>query len=406
MILQNEEKVKENLDEEVRPNIDDLEELPTVEETSSSKISIGNYVEALDLSYNNLEHTLLYKGEPITELIEANIFTEAYSVFRSINVHRFKAAMLHYGGKRKVHPIHDYINALPVWDGKDTIGELAKFFNAKTHPDLPTRRLLELTIVGMVRRWTEYQYSPCLVLASKQGKGIGKSYFSQWLCPLPDLFVRKPVSPDSKDDRILLATKMIWEIEELGATTSRKDVGLVKSFVSSTQVTERKPYQQKAETLPVPCSLIATVNDSSGFLTDVENRRFLILSLTSIDWNYEQQINKKQLYAQAYALLKKNPNVLKLTEAELEAQVSSNLDNRMESNADIAIQEEFEYVDDPTAFVSSMRIMNYLSEHHIQASYNAIASAMFLLGAEKLYPRIKGVKTRGFCKVREKIRIT
>ncbi|HEU4984619.1 MAG TPA: VapE domain-containing protein, partial [Nitrososphaera sp.] len=87
----------------------------------------------------------------------------------------------------------------------------------------------------------------------------------------------------------------------LDATTRRADVSALKDIITKRDVTVRKAYGQYDTTKPALASFIGTVNDSTGFLTDdTGNRRFLVASIDSIDWSY-QQLDRDQLWAEALA---------------------------------------------------------------------------------------------------------
>ena len=73
--------------------------------------------------------------------------------------------------------------------------------------------------------------NPMLVLDGDQD--IGKSTFCKFLAsPLPELFVEDAIHPDDKEHHRYLATKWIWEVAELGATTRRQDQEAIKSFLT------------------------------------------------------------------------------------------------------------------------------------------------------------------------------
>ena len=79
-----------------------------------------------------------------------------------------------------------------------------------------------------------------LVLSGAQGKG--KSYLAKWLCPLPDMFIESAIYPDNTDHLKYLASRWIWAVDELGATTRRADIEGLKAFITKDVATFRAVY--------------------------------------------------------------------------------------------------------------------------------------------------------------------
>jgi Virulence-associated protein E-like domain len=113
------------------------------------------------------------------------------------------------------------------------------------------------------------------------------------------------IHTEDKDYLIYLCSKWIWEVDELGATTRKANVEALKSFLSKQVVTVRKAYGKDEIDKPAVASFNGTINNTSGFLSDVTgSRRFMVTTLTSIDWNYWNEIDINQVWAQAVALYK------------------------------------------------------------------------------------------------------
>jgi predicted P-loop ATPase len=133
-------------------------------------------------------------------------------------------------------------------------------------------------------------------------QGRGKSRLVRWLCPLPQLFNEGPISPDNKDDQIKLLETWLWEVAELDSTTKRAERSALKHFITMRNVGVRVPYGRYAINKTAVASMIGTINeDGTGFLNDpTGDRRFVVIHLDDIDWNYTQ-IDIGQLWAELYA---------------------------------------------------------------------------------------------------------
>ena len=198
------------------------------------------------------------------------------------------------------HPIKDFLKlVIKNYDGKPHIEKLASYFK-DTDGVFPL--YLRKWLIGSIGKILASEQNPVLVLDGEQG--IGKSKFVDWLCPqtVKTSFVSSPVFPDDKDCRILLGTKWIWEIAELGSTTKKADRELLKHFLSLERITVRLPYGKRAVDMPAQASFIGTVNDEYGVLNDpTGSRRFRICHIDEIDWRgYVLDMDIQQVWGEAY----------------------------------------------------------------------------------------------------------
>jgi hypothetical protein len=198
------------------------------------------------------------------------------------------------------HPIKDYLEELE-WDGEDHIKALSGYF---TDSQGEFQKFLHLWLLGAVAKIYESGQNVMLVLESPQD--IGKSYFVRWLCPLQTYFIEEAVRPDSKDDQMMRISKWVWEVSELGSTTRRQDRESLKAVITQIETTLRVPYAKYPITKPNTASYIGTLNDEgTGFLGDpTGNRRFMVVTVTDIDWAYAKEVDAEQVWAQAVAAYK------------------------------------------------------------------------------------------------------
>jgi predicted P-loop ATPase len=183
-------------------------------------------------------------------------------------------------------------------------------------------------LIGAVAKAMTGAQNMMLALAGPQS--IGKSLFARWLCPLPEYFLEAPINVNDKDTYVRLISRFIWEVSELDATTRKADVAALKAFITEEQVTVRKAYGRHDTVRPALASLIGTVNQSTGFLSDdTGNRRFLVATIEAIDWSYTQ-LDIHQIWAEAVAAYKRGePH--RLTTEERAAQDQQNKLHETES---------------------------------------------------------------------------
>ena len=201
------------------------------------------------------------------------------------------------------NPIKDRFDCLPAWDGTPRIKELAAYLKPET-PDLAAT-LLYKWMIGAVSKL--YAKTQNMVLVIQGDQGTGKSHFAEWLASTFDreYFTADDLDPRDKDYQIRACTTFIWEIGEMDDTTSKKDFGALKRFLTTKVFKLRLPFGFRDTMLPVICSYIGTVNETGGFLIDQSgNRRFWVFKSKGIDFEYVSKFNPDDLWAEAFAAFK------------------------------------------------------------------------------------------------------
>lgn len=266
----------------------------------SPRLKADEYLEILsgmgyEFALNQMDDQVYVNGAMLSDVTAATIRSKMSDVghtrFSIIEDAYTRAAQ-----SKPFHPVTDYLSGLK-WDGKNHIYELTgKFKDADCMMYFFFRRWL----IGAVAKAYTGTQNPMLVLDGPQG--MGKSEFTRWLCPVPDMHVEKPIHPDSNDDSIMLMSKWIWEAGELGSTTRRADKDALKHFLTIRRVTVRVPYAKHAISKPALASFIGTINSDGGGLLDdsTGNRRYLIVELQEIDWSYTS-LDIDQVWAEAVA---------------------------------------------------------------------------------------------------------
>lgn len=256
---------------------------------------------------NRCADTVEVNGHALDDIVQAEIRTALRDNNLTKKIPYAEDAYVAHAKKNAYHPVQDYLDALK-WDGNDHITALAACLMSRdpqiTYRDgtsLPLPHVyLYRWLIGAASKIYTGSQNPMLVWDGPQG--IGKSTLARWLCPIPGFFMEGPINPSDKDSDVRLITQLIWEVAELDATTRKADQSALKSFITKQVVTVRPSYGRHDIKKPAMCSLIGTVNNTSGFLADeTGSRRFLITKLDRIDRKY-QNIDPDQLWAQSVAL--------------------------------------------------------------------------------------------------------
>ena len=199
---------------------------------------------------------------------------EHYGSFSERNM---KIAVTKVAEDRIFHPVRDYLNALPVWDGVKRIDTLLhRCLEADDSPYVRavTRKLFVAAVARVYKPGTKFDS----VLVLDGAQGIGKSTLFRMLAG--DRFYAETLSlTDMNDKNAAEKLQGIWfvEIGEL-AGMKKADIEKVKAFLSTTDDQYRVSYGHWVESHPRNCVIIATVNGERGYLRDITgNRRFWIV---------------------------------------------------------------------------------------------------------------------------------
>lgn len=181
--------------------------------------------------------------------------------------------------ERRFHPLRDYLDGLPDWDGVARVpGLLIRYMKADDTEYV--RAVTRKTFVAAVARVYQpgVKFDCMLVLDGEQGIGkstlfkelAGEEYFSDSL-QLSDM--------DGKAAAEKLQGFWVCEIAEL-AGMKKADIEKVKSFLSSSDDKFRPSYGKTVESHPRQGIMVASVNGDRGYLRDITgNRRFWIVKL-------------------------------------------------------------------------------------------------------------------------------
>ena len=216
----------------------------------------------------------------------------------------FEVAFNSIVDNRRFHPVRDYLDTLPKWDGVKRVEEVfIKFLSADDNDY--TRAITKKTFAACVARayhpGTKFDSIPVLDGA----QGIGKSTLIKYLAG-EEFFSDNLSLTDMNDKTAAEKIQGNWLIE-IGELSGMKkaDIEKVKSFVSTTDDKYRASYGRVVESHPRQCVIFATVNgDGRGYLRDITgNRRFWIVkcnqTLQKRMWDENDKNYRDQFWSEA-----------------------------------------------------------------------------------------------------------
>lgn len=203
---------------------------------------------------------------------------------------------------RRFHPIRDYLDDLPPWDGTKRIETLImRCLQADDTPYVRavTRKTFAAAVARIYKPGTKFDS----VLVFDGVQGIGKSTLFKDL--VGDEFYSETLSLTDMDDKSGAEKLQGFWVVEIGELAGMKkaDIEKVKAFLSTSDDKYRPSYGKTVESHPRQCIIIASVNGERGYLRDITgNRRFWIVKVHQEvqikKWNFTAE-ERDQIWAEA-----------------------------------------------------------------------------------------------------------
>lgn len=237
---------------------------------------------------------------------------------------------------RHFHPVRDYLNSLPEWDGVKRVEDLfIKYLQAEDteYVCTVTRKTFAAAVARIYVPGIKFDCVPVL----DGDQGIGKSTIVKDLVS-PEYYSETLSLTDMDDKSGAEKLQGFWAVEigEL-AGMKKADIEKVKAFLSTCDDKYRPSYGRVVESHPRQCIIIATVNGERGYLRDITgNRRFWIIKLhqkkQKKTWNFTPEF-RAQFWAEAKEIWKSGEKLYLegdvLVEAEKMQQSAMEVDERV-----------------------------------------------------------------------------
>lgn len=193
------------------------------------------------------------------------------------------------------------------------------------HPFNVTREELYELILGWgANMWRRFenptQQNQVFILQSSQG--IGKDYLLRSIFGgLQQFFINFTVNTTERDNLAQLTQGLVLNISEFDRT-AKLNTGLLKDMITRDSTFVRLPYDRSAVKRAVRCSFVGSCNTKNVLLDTTGNRRFIVIEVEKIDFNYPS--NKSlEILAQFRAEARKGFDVSTTTQAKMTAYISS-----------------------------------------------------------------------------------
>lgn len=204
---------------------------------------------------------------------DAQLISYVDSHFGTFSARNYEIAVTKVTDDRSYHPIREYLNSLPPWDGTPRLETvLVDYLGAddNRYVRAVTRKTLCAAVARVLR--PGIKFDNILVLNGPQG--VGKSTFIARMGG--DWYSDSLALTDMNDKTAAEKLQGYWllEIGEL-AGMRKADIDKVKAFISRQDDKYRASFGRRVTPHPRQCVFFGTTNSDKGYLRDITgNRRF------------------------------------------------------------------------------------------------------------------------------------
>ena len=203
---------------------------------------------------------------------------------------------------KRYHPVCDYLEHLPQWDGEGHIEALFRRVTDDGQQLLWLRKWFIAMVAQVMGRMGTYGNSVCPILISRQ-QGWGKSQFAKMLVPPQLRMFFSDTFNLAQEDACLrrMTAYMLINVDEVDRFAGRR-MPMFKNLVQLSVVSMKRAYRSQMEEKERMASFIATSNRRYLLHDETGSRRFICVELAhAID--VDTPLDYEQLYAEAMAAL-------------------------------------------------------------------------------------------------------
>jgi hypothetical protein len=199
-------------------------------------------------------------------------------------------------------PVREWLDALPRWDGRDRLGELADRVKTQTPGWRDNFKIWMRSMVSQWRTGKDALYGAQMVLMLVGGQGTRKSTFMRLLLPkaLMPFYIDRIDFANRKEALRALSRFLLINIDEYDQM-SKAQTAFLKHLIQRTDVKERKLYSTTFEQQQRYAAFCATTNSLVPLKDESGSRRYLVVEVSDVidtDTQGDKQIDYQQLYAQ------------------------------------------------------------------------------------------------------------
>ena len=199
-------------------------------------------------------------------------------------------------------PVRQWLQALPKWDGRDRLGEMAARVSTQTPGWTENFKIWMRSMVSQWRSGSDAMYGAQMVLMLVGGQGTRKSTFMRMLLPkkLMPYYIDRIDFANKKEAIRALSRFLLINIDEYDQI-SKAQTAFLKHLIQRTDVKERKMYSTVFEQNQRNAAFCATTNSLAPLKDASGSRRYLVVEVNGVidtDVQGDRAIDYPQMYAQ------------------------------------------------------------------------------------------------------------
>lgn len=199
-------------------------------------------------------------------------------------------------------PVRQWLQALPKWDGRDRLGEMAARVSTQTPGWTENFKIWMRSMVSQWRSGSDAMYGAQMVLMLVGGQGTRKSTFMRMLLPkeLMPYYIDRIDFANKKEAVRALSRFLLINIDEYDQI-SKAQTAFLKHLIQRTDVKERKMYSTVFEQNQRNAAFCATTNSLAPLKDASGSRRYLVVEVNGVidtDVQGDRAIDYPQMYAQ------------------------------------------------------------------------------------------------------------
>jgi predicted P-loop ATPase len=205
--------------------------------------------------------------------------------------------------KNSFHPVRDYLESLPAWDGTERIGTWlieycgVQLTDSDGKPNTYAMVVGAKFLISAVARIMEPGCKADHLLILEGPQGIGKSRAARTLAVDEQWFTSQLADMGSQNSCMQLRGRWIVELGELDAL-NRADMSRAKAFLGEQSDKFRLPYGHRILPFPRSCVFIGTTNQDTWLKDETGGRRFWPVRCGQINL-IQLAADRDQLWAEA-----------------------------------------------------------------------------------------------------------
>ncbi len=171
-----------------------------------------------------------------------------------------------------VHPVVNYLESLPAWDGIPRIFRWLSTYGGATHNEYTANVGSRWLISAVARVMRPGCQVDCMLIVEDRAQGSGKTSLFRSLVPHESLYSETGITIGDKDSYQNIHGVWLYLLDEIDSIR-KGDTTRIKNFISSCKDRYRPSYARAARDFPRQNVFCGTTNETE-YLVDRANRRF------------------------------------------------------------------------------------------------------------------------------------